>query len=113
MPGRDWKFRISDILEAAKNILEITRSLNYEGFCHDKKAMQAVLYNFAVIGEAARKMPEKVTARYPAVPWREMGDMRNIVIHEYFGINTEILWETVQNELPLLVTKVKDILADG
>jgi uncharacterized protein with HEPN domain len=110
MPGRDWKFRISDILEATENILEITRGLDYEGFCQEKQAMQAVLYNFAVIGEAARKMPEQETARYPAIPWREMGDMRNIVIHEYFGINTEILWETILNELPPLVEKLKEIL---
>jgi len=110
MPVRDWKFRITDILEAAEDSLEITQEMDYETFCQDKKTLKAVLYNLAVIGEAARKLPEEVTARYPAVPWREMGDMRNVVIHEYFGIDTKILWETIQNELPPLVNRLNEIL---
>jgi uncharacterized protein with HEPN domain len=60
-----------------------------------------VPYNLAVIGEAARKVPKEITARYPAIPWREMGDMRNVVIHEYFGVDPQVLWETIKNELPL------------
>jgi uncharacterized protein with HEPN domain len=66
-----------------------------------------------VIGEAARKLPDEVTARYSSIPWREMGDMRNIVIHEYFGIDTKILWETIEHELPPVVQKLKDIIIDG
>ncbi len=112
MPVRDWKFRITDILEAVADTLEITRGMDYDTFCQDKKTLKAALYNLAVIGEAARKLPEEVTARYPAIPWREMGDMRNIVIHEYFGIDTKILWETIQNELPAIVSELKDILVD-
>ena len=112
MPVRDWKFRIADILEAVQDSLEITRDMNYDAFRQDNKSMKAVLYNLAVIGEAARKVPEEVTARYPAIPWREMGDMRNVVIHEYFGIDTKILWETIKNELPPQVNRLKDILVD-
>jgi uncharacterized protein with HEPN domain len=63
-----------------------------------------------VIGEAARKVPEEITSKYPAIPWREMGDMRNVVIHEYFGIDVSILWETIKNELPLIENRLKDIL---
>jgi uncharacterized protein with HEPN domain len=62
-----------------------------------------------VIGEAARKVPEEITSKYPAIPWREMGDMRNVVIHEYFGIDVSILWETIKNELPLIENRLKDI----
>ncbi|MEW6657535.1 MAG: DUF86 domain-containing protein [Thermodesulfobacteriota bacterium] len=112
MPVRDWKFRITDILEAAEDSLEITQGMDYETFCQDKKTLKAVLYNLAVIGEAARKLPAEVTARYPAIPWREMGDMRNIVIHEYLGIDTKILWETITNEIPAIVSGLKDILVD-
>ncbi|MBI4796310.1 MAG: DUF86 domain-containing protein [Deltaproteobacteria bacterium] len=112
MPVRDWKFRIRDILEAVEDSLDITRGMDYEIFCQDKKTSKSVLYNLVVIGEAARKVPEEVTARYPAIPWREMGDMRNVVIHEYFGIDTKILWETIKNELPPLVNRLKEILVD-
>ena len=113
MPVRDWKFRIADILEAMQESLEITRGMEYETFRQDKKTLKAVLYNLAVIGEAARKLPEEVIARYSSIPWREMGDMRNVVIHEYFGIDTKILWDTIENELPPLVKRLKDIIADG
>ena len=113
MPARDWKFRIADILEAVQDSLEITRGLNYEAFCSDKKALKAALYNLIVIGEAARKLPAEVTARYPSLPWREMSDMRNILIHEYFGIDTQILWDTIETELPPLVSRLKEILSGG
>ncbi len=113
MPVRDWKFRIADILEAVQESLEITRGMEYETFRQDKKTLKSVLYNLAVIGEAARKLPEEVTARYSSIPWRQMGDMRNVVIHEYFGIDTKILWETIETELPPLVKRLKDIIADG
>jgi uncharacterized protein with HEPN domain len=113
MPVRVWKFRIADILEAIQDTLEITRGMEYETFRQDKKTLKAVLYNLAVIGEAARKLPEDVTARYSSIPWREMGDMRNVVIHEYFGIDIKILWETIENELPPLVKRLKDIIIDG
>jgi uncharacterized protein with HEPN domain len=113
MPVRDWKYRITDILEAVQDSLEITREMDYETFRQDKRTLKAVLYNMAVIGEAARKVPEEIAARYPAIPWREMGDMRNVVIHEYFGIDTSILWETIKNELPPIENRLKDILADG
>ncbi|MFI5331257.1 MAG: DUF86 domain-containing protein [Desulfobaccales bacterium] len=113
MPVRDWKFRITDILEAIQDTLEITQGIEYETFHQDKKTLKAVLYNLAVIGEAARKLPDEVTTRYPSIPWREMGDMRNVVIHEYFGIDTKILWETIETELPPLVKRLKDIIADA
>ena len=89
------------------------RAMDYETFSQDKRTLKAVLYNLAVIGEAARKVPEEITARYPAIPWREMGDMRNVVIHEYFGVDPKILWETIKNELPLMVSGLKGILADS
>jgi uncharacterized protein with HEPN domain len=110
MPVRDWKFRIADILEAVQDSLEITRAMDYETFSRDRRTLKAVLYNLAVIGEAARKVPEEITSKYPAIPWREMGDMRNVVIHEYFGIDVSILWETIKNELPLIENRLKDIL---
>ncbi len=87
--------------------------MDYETFSQDKRTLKAVLYNLAVVGEAARKVPDEVAARYPAIPWREMGDMRNVVIHEYFGIDTRILWEILKNELPPIENRLKDILVVG
>jgi len=112
MPARDWKFRIEDILEAIDDIGLLTGSMSYEEFCADNRTMKAVLYNMAVIGEAARHVPSDIRMHYPEVPWREMGDIRNVVIHEYFGVDLEILWETIQHELPPLVSLLREILTE-
>jgi uncharacterized protein with HEPN domain len=113
MPVRDWKFRIADILEALRDSWEITQGMDYETFSRDKRTLKAVLYNLAVIGEAARKVPEEIASLYPEIPWREMGDMRNVVIHEYFGVDPKILWETIKNEFPPIEKRFQDILAGG
>ncbi len=91
MPAREWKSRIEDILEAIEDIEQLTEDMTYSTFCADNKAVKAVLYNAAVIGEAARHVPPDFSSLHPEISWREMGDMRNVVIHEYFGIDLEIL----------------------
>ena len=73
--------------------------------------MDAVIRNITVIGETASHVPPEISDRHPQVPWKEMRDIRNIVIHEYFGVGLNILWETVRNDLPLLVPLLKEVLA--
>jgi uncharacterized protein with HEPN domain len=113
MPSRDWKIRISDILQAIEAILELTAGLSEAQFGRDVRTVKAVLYDFAVIGEAARHVPLEVQNSWPQLPWREMGDLRNVVIHEYFGVDLEILWETIHQDLPPLVPLLRDMLTDG
>ena len=110
MPSRDWQIRITDILQAIEEIVELTRGMTDVEFAQDIRTVKAVLYNFAVIGEAARHVPEAVKAQWPQVPWREMSDMRNVVIHEYFGVDLEILWETIHQELPPLLPRLQEML---
>ncbi len=109
MPARDWKLRIEDILEAIQEIIQYTDGMTFEAFCKDTKTVKAVLYCIAVIGEAVRHIPHDVRMKYSEIPWREIGDMRNVVIHEYFGIDTDILWKTVCYDLPLLESSLKRI----
>ena len=113
MPTRDWRFRIEDIIEALNDIARLTTGISYNAFCSDTKTVKAVLYNVAVIGEAARHVPTDVRVRYPEISWREMSDMRNVVIHEYFGVYLEILWETIQHDLPPLVPLLQDTLHES
>jgi len=110
MPSRDWKIRITDILQAIQEILEMTAGMTAVRFSQETKTVKAVLYNFAVIGEAARHVDLEVQADWPMIPWREMGDMRNVVIHEYFGVDPEILWETIQQELSPLIPQLQEML---
>jgi uncharacterized protein with HEPN domain len=100
---RDWKSRISDIVEAIDKVLAYTEGMRVEQFVQDRKTIDAVIRNFIIIGEAASRLPEDVMATHPDVPWREMRDMRNLVIHEYFGVDNLIVWETIQNNLPPLL----------
>lgn len=72
--------------------------------------MDAVIRNIEIIGEAAAHVPENIQEQYADIPWYQMKDMRNILIHEYFGIDMDVLWRTVQEDLPALKAKIQKIL---
>lgn len=99
---RTLKLYIDDIQESIKKIEEYVKGYNYQKFVKDTKTIDAVIRNFSVIGEAARHIPENVQEKYPQMPWHEITGMRNKIIHEYFGLNEEILWKTIQEDLPRL-----------
>ena len=110
MPYREWKLRIEDILESVSKINHYIGGMNFEKFCPDEKTVDATVRNLTVIGEAARHIPNEVQQRYPRVPWAEMRGMRNIVVHEYFGISLAILWHTITQDLPPVVPMLNKIL---
>jgi uncharacterized protein with HEPN domain len=108
-PERGWKLRISDILDAISAIQEYTAGMDLKRFTEDRKTVDAVVRNFTIIGEAAIRIPEKIINENPEIPWRDMSDMRNIVVHEYFGVSDKILWETIQSDLPPLVPVLQEL----
>ena len=110
--GREWKLRVTDILTCIEKIQGYTVSMTYEQFKDDAKTVDAVIRNFEVIGEAAGYIPEAIQERYPDLGWLEMRGMRNIMIHEYFGVSLPIIWRTVVHDLPLLAQKIKKLLDD-
>lgn len=91
--------------------MELTQGTDFDAFSSDKRTIKAVLYNLAVIGEAARRAPQEVTEKYLRLPWQEMNDMRNVLIHEYFGVDLKIIWETIHHDLPALLPLLEDILS--
>ena len=103
---RTFKVYFQDILDASQSILEYTKNYTLEKFSDDKKTIDAVIRNFEIIGEAAKKIPQQVKDKYPDLHWRGMAGMRDKFIHEYFGINIEIVWDTIVKEIP----KIKQIL---
>ncbi len=113
MPPRNWKIRITDILECIEHIATYTQDMTLGEFQADQKSIDAVLRNLEIIGEAANHVPKEVVKRYPDLPWEEMRAMRNIVIHEYFGVNLNIIWHTIQVNLPSIVDRLKEILKKG
>ncbi|MFB2977262.1 DUF86 domain-containing protein [Microseira sp. BLCC-F43] len=110
MPSRDWRLRIQDILECITEILQRTAGIEFEDFIANRTIVKAVLYDFGIIGEAARNIPSDIQSRYPQIPWRLMGDMRNVIFHAYFQVESEIVWRTIQNNLPLLASQLQEVL---
>jgi uncharacterized protein with HEPN domain len=100
MPDGEWALRIADILDAITAVENFTAGMDYDTFAEDRKTVDAVLHNLMTIGEAATRVPDEVVAAYPEIPWRDMRDMRNIIVHEYFGVNRRIVWYTVRENLP-------------
>lgn len=104
--------RIGDILESISRIKKYTSGYSFNDFEEDEKTVDSVLRNLEIIGEASRHIPKNIKARYPELPWQEMNTMRNIVIHEYHGVNLRIIWTTITLDLPPLVRQLKQILAE-
>lgn len=110
MPSRNWRLRIQDILQSVAGMERRTAGMIFEEFQTNETIAKAVFYDFGIIGEAARNIPAEIQSRYPQIPWRLMGDMRNILAHEYFQVNLRLFWNAIQNDLPLLVLQLQDLL---
>ena len=111
MSERDYFLFIEDILNAIQKIEKYTDNETFETFSINDMAVDAVIRNFEIIGEAANNIPKEIQEKYPYVEWKEMVGFRNVIIHDYFGINLKTVWNTVKNNIPLLkehIIKMKD-----
>ena len=107
---RDWRFRVRDILAALEAIGRYTDGMTYEEFVADQRTADAVVRNLMTMGESIRWIPEPILDAHPEVPWPLMRAVRNVVVHEYFGIDSRILWETVRGDLPPLAPRLEAVL---
>jgi len=108
--SRNWEQRIQDIQSAIAKIQNYTEQLTFDEFQNQPAIVDAVLYNFTIIGEAARTIPEDIQIRYPEVPWQDMKALRNWMVHEYFRVSYEIIWDTIQYDLDQLIPQLKRVL---
>ena len=106
---RDKAYLI-DILEAAKLVREYIGNKDKEDFLKDTQCQDAVVRRFAIIGEASRRISDKMKAAYPDVAWHEMIGMRNAIIHEYDDIDMVIVWDTVKKDIPALISTIEKLL---
>lgn len=100
MSRRDADILLEDILEAIQKVLRYTNGMTVDEFISDDKTIDAVVRNIEVIGEATTKLPDKLKAKYPSVDWVKIKGMRNRLIHEYFGVDVQIIW-TVRDKFYL------------
>lgn len=110
--SRDFRLFLEDILESCGKVLRFTAQMSFEQFVADEKTYDAVVRNLEIIGEAAKNVPEEVRLRHSDVEWKKIAGLRDVIAHEYFGIDDDILWDIVQNKVPLLEGQVKKVL-DG
>lgn len=100
--SRDWSFRIKDILHAIDKIEHYTKNMTAAEFKKNELVIDAVIRNFEIIGEASNSLPITFQRDYPHIPWRQMIALRNILIHEYFGVDVSTIWQTTRLYLPTL-----------
>ena len=107
---RDYKVFLEDILEAIRKIRHYTGGLSLQAFTADAKTFDAVIRNLEIIGEAVKQIPEDIRSFRPEVEWKRVGRLRDILIHQYFGVDAQIVWDIVQNKLAPLEQAAKALL---
>ncbi|MCC5931173.1 MAG: DUF86 domain-containing protein [Cyclobacteriaceae bacterium] len=110
MKERPVLLYLLDMQNAIQRILAYTENLTYEQFCNNFMVVDAVIRNFEVLGEAAKHIPKNVKDFNTDVPWKNMYAMRNIVIHQYFGIDHELIWDIIQNHLSQNLTDLNTLI---
>ncbi len=110
--SREFLDYVADIQEAAENISQFIAGMTWTQFAQDQKTIYAVVRAFEIIGEAAKKVPPSVRKRHAKVPWKQMAGMRDKLIHEYFGVNYQVLWKTAQEDIPPVRPLIAKVLKE-
>ena len=107
---RDCRVYLRDILQAFRNAQQVVEGISYEKFITDRKTISAVVRELEIAGEATKQLPASVRGKYPDIPWSDMAGMRDKLIHFYFGVDMEIVWETVKVRIVELEPLIEDVL---
>ena len=110
MSERDYRLYCEDILDSGSAIIEYTTGLTFHDFMADRKTFSAAIREFEIIGEAVGKLPNEIKRRRPGVEWQDIKDFRNLLAHEYFGIDLEIVWAIIKDDLPGLMEAIRSFL---
>ena len=106
---KDYRVYLDDILEAIEKIEKYTKGMAYENFVKSDLVIDAVVRNLEIIGEAVKSLSSEIKRKYTKIEWRKIAGLRDILIHEYSGIDTKILWDIVSNKIPEFKKSIKEI----
>lgn len=112
MKQRNYIFFLKDMQNAVNKILRYTENIDFEIFLKDEKTIDAVERNFEIIGEAVKNLPEEFKNKYPEIPFKQIAGMRDKLIHDYFGVDYEIVWKTIKTKLPEFKIAIDDLIED-
>ena len=110
MRSKNPKIFLEDILESIERIEKYTGNRTLKEFLDDYEKQDAIIKRLEIIGEAVKSISNDVKKKYPKIPWRDMAGMRDILIHEYFGVNIERIWDTAKNDIPKIKKQIAELL---
>ncbi|MBS4028590.1 MAG: DUF86 domain-containing protein [Ignavibacteriales bacterium] len=109
---RNIKLYLQDILDCLEKIERYTERMSFTDFLNDDKTKDSVVRNLEVIGEATKNIPDVLKERYATIPWDDIAGMRNKIAHEYFGINYDVVWHTLKDDLPDFGLQIAQIIRE-
>lgn len=113
MSKRNLALYLADILESGSAIFQFIAGMTFEEFRNDRKTCSAVIREFEIIGEAVGKLPDDAKQKYHDVEWQDIKDFRNLLVHEYFGVDLDIVWKVIRDDLPGLLKSVEQMMRES
>jgi uncharacterized protein with HEPN domain len=113
MSKRDTLLLLDDMLQSAQKIKRYTKDIDFDLFVSDDKTMDAVVRNFEIIGEAANRIDSDFRDKYPEIEWNRIRGFRNRIVHDYFGIDYEIVWEIIETYLDEMSGRLSEIIDEN
>ena len=113
MKNKEPLYFLKDIENSLLKIFKYTNDIDFDKFMTNDMLKDAIERNFEIIGEAVKKLPSEFREKYPHIPFKQVAGMRDKLIHDYFGIDYQIIWKTIKDKLPAFYNSIKDIIDEN